>query len=124
MVKNKRDICSIVADAKDGKIPSHEECFWTMLALSSMLHFSRRTLESIAEKLDDEKKLQLTCKIHLRSLDSVHDERFKWMKAIPQEWLGAMGNPFSEENKVFRDMGYKIIKNATGIDLKEEKEND
>lgn len=115
-----RDICSIVADAKDGKIPSHEECFWTMLALSSMLHFSRRKIESIAEELGDDRKLRLACIINLRSIDHVNEERFKWMKTNPQEWLGEMGNPFSKENKAFRDMGKQIIKNATGLDLDKE----
>lgn len=115
-----RDICSIVADAKDGKIPSHEECFWTMLALSGMLHFSRRSLECIAEKMGDDKKLLTACTIHLGSMECVNEERFKWMKTNPQVWLGEMGNPFSKENKAFRDMGKQIIKNATGLDLDKE----
>jgi hypothetical protein len=115
--EKERMICSIVADAKDGKIPSHEECYWTMLALSSMLHFSRRNLESIAESMDTGKNLEMTCKIYLGSADKVQEERFKWMRTPPKKWLGESGNPFSEENKKWRDMGRKIIKNATGLDV-------
>jgi hypothetical protein len=116
-MEKERMICSIVADAKDGKIPSHEECYWTMLALSSMLHFSRRDLERIAEALDKGDNLKLTCGIYLRNGDHVHETRYQWMRASPKEWLGNSGNPFSEENKKWRDMGRTIIKNATGMDV-------
>jgi hypothetical protein len=117
MEQKERMICSIVADAKDGKVPSHEECFWTMLALSSMLHFSRRDLENIAEAMDKEKNLDMACKIHLTSSEHVHETHYKWMRLTPKKWLGDSGNPFTEESKKWREMGRKIIKNATGIDV-------
>jgi hypothetical protein len=117
MEKEERMICSIVADAKDGKIPSHEECFWTMLALSSMFHFARRDLESIAEAMDKGKNLERVCEMHLSGTNGVRETYYKWMRSTPKKWLGDSGNPFSEESKKWRDMGRKIIKNATGIDL-------
>jgi hypothetical protein len=116
-MEKERMICEIVADAKDGKIPSHEECFWTMLALSGMLHFSRRDLEGIAEAMDKGGNLERVCKIYLKSEESVHETKSKWLRLAPKKWLGNSGNPFTEENKRWRDMGRKIIKNATGIDV-------
>lgn len=112
-----RSICEIIADAKEGKIPTHEECYWTMLALSSMRHFSNRTLESLAESMDKNKNLILSCGIHLKSQEYLYDLHFKQVKSDPKEWLGAAGNPFSEENKKWRDLGRTIIKNATGTDV-------
>jgi hypothetical protein len=112
-----RTICDIVADAKEGIIPSHEECYWTMLSLSSMLYFSRRELEEIAKSMDKGKNLEFTCKIHLQSEDKVHEKHTKWLLTQPKKWLGESGNPFTETNKKWRDMGRKIIKNATGLDV-------
>ena len=112
---DERQICAIVSDAKDGIIPSHEECYWTMLALSGMLYHRNRRMESIeecAEKHIDDVPLS----IYLNA-KGVRKESFNWMKSNPKHWLGAMGNPFSEENKKMKRIGRNIIKKATGIDV-------
>jgi hypothetical protein len=117
MEQKERMICEIVADAKDGIVPSHEECFWTMLALSAMLHFSRRNLEYIAKAMETGKNLDRYCGITLKSAAHVHAQRFNWMRLTPKKWLGDSGNPFTEANKKWREMGKQIIKEATGIIL-------
>ena len=42
-------------DASDGVLPSHEECFFAMLALRSKMHFYHRDLMAIAEAYENGK---------------------------------------------------------------------
>jgi hypothetical protein len=108
-----RSIAAIVSDAKDGIVPSHEECFWVMLALSGMLHFSRSTMESIAKSFkEDDKRVVFTAKLHLTSHERTFKERYDWLKADPQIWLGDTGNPFHPETKKFHEMAQKIADKA------------
>lgn len=109
-----RQICEIVADAKDGKIPTHEECYWVMLALSGKLHFANGDLRKIAEAMEkgDANKLMFSAKLQLSSEQKVYSDHFNFLKTDPLKWLGTMGNPFTEENKRFTDMGKQIIANA------------
>lgn len=112
-----RTTVEIVADAKDGEVPSHEECFWAMLALSGKLHFANRDLERVIENKEEPKKLKFMMDIMYKDVESLRIDHYNFLKKSPIEWLGDSGNPFSESTKKFREMGKKIIKNATGMDL-------
>lgn len=112
-----RQICEIIADAKEGKVPTHEECFWTMLALSGKLHFVTRDLEAIGETLDKKKSLELTAAIRVGSQEKVLKDKFDFLKKDPVLWLGNSGNPFTEEYKAWYEMGKNIIEKATGEKL-------
>ncbi len=114
-----RMLCEIVADAKDGVVPTHEECFWAMLALSGKLHFANRTAIAISEKIDggEDRKILLSVKIHLRSEKNVREDHFNFLRKDPKEWLGDSGNPFTEESKKWMEMGKAIIEKATAQKL-------
>lgn len=113
----------IVADAKDGKIPTHEECFWAMLALSGRMHFFVRDLEAIGEALDTQvlngedptkrnNKILLRCAVHIGTQQKVRKTRIDFGNKSPQEWLGDSGNPFHPDTIKFMDMGKKLLDNA------------
>lgn len=114
-----RNIAEIISDAKDGIVPNHEECFWTMLALSGKLHFAMRDLEAIGEALTlyNDNKLRLFCELRVKSKESVFTDKFHFHKLDPKKYVGNSHNPFSEECRQWRDMGKKIIENATGVKL-------
>jgi len=115
----------IIIDAKDGKIPSHEECFWAMLALSGRLHFTYGDLKAIAEAYEAtkanidkaesdkaQKQLQLRLHMHATSASKIWKERASFGNMDPQVWLGDMGNPFDPKTAKFHDAAKKILENA------------
>jgi hypothetical protein len=116
-----RNLIDIVVDAKDGVIPTHEECYYAMLALSGKLHFVQKDLEAIAEAVEtkEEKRILMTTRIRTAGgRAKVADSHFKFLKMEPTKWLGESGNPFSEQSKNFRDMGKKILEKA-GVKLED-----
>ena len=120
-----RTVNEIIIDAKDGKVPTHEECFWAMLALSGRLHFTWNDLKNIAEAYEClegvqneeeekkvKKKLFLRLHMHARNTSIIWNERTKFGNIDPQVWLGDMGNPFNPETIKFHDMAKKILDKA------------
>jgi hypothetical protein len=45
-----RTLLEILESAKDGCRPSHEECYWAMLALDGLLHFDAHALHRLAHE--------------------------------------------------------------------------
>lgn len=127
-----RTINEIIIDAKDGKIPSHEECFWTMLALSGRLHFTTDSLKSIGEAFEktniaqtdvEAKKADFNLRFRIRmcakDASMIWNERLKFGNMDPQVWLGDMGNPFDPNTIKFHDAAKVILEKA----MKKVKEN-
>ena len=107
-----RKINEILMDAAEGKIPSHEECYYTLLALRSKLHFYHRDLMAIAEAHEKGKVNGIAVSLRAKDQESVMEDRMIFSKQTPLDWLGKSGNPFTKENKNWRDMADKIHKNA------------
>jgi len=108
-----RRIIDIIDDAKDGKIPDHEECFWTMLALYHKLHFVYRDLEKIGEAFENGKATGIAVALRAKSEESVFADRFNFHRLDPVKFNGNTGNPFLEETQKFRNMALEILENAT-----------
>lgn len=113
-----RRIVDIVADAKEGKIPTHEECYWALLSLSSMNHFQNQDLIKIEEAYNAtlnepedlaKKRMILGLCLSLRAKD-VRKGHLARMRNTPSKYLGYLGNPFTEEAKKFRKMGEGLLK--------------
>lgn len=105
-----RNLLDILVDAKDGKVPSHEECFWALLHLSAMNHHNERTLIALEEaKEKGGKALIFAAKLRL---NKIRESQMNARKKTPQEYLGEIGNPFHPTNKAFTEMGEKIIEAA------------
>jgi hypothetical protein len=107
-----RKINEIVSDAAQGNIPSHEECYYALLALRSKLHFYHRDLIAIAEAYERQKVTGVAVALRANSRDKVMKDRIDFSNLTPLEFLGESGNPFTEENKKWRDMADKIYDKA------------
>lgn len=113
-----RRLVDILVDASEGKIPTHEECYWALLMLRSVNHFQGRDLESIKESHDqyiaepsDKNLRSFSLNTGIR-LSKLSERSHKRMMTDPITYLGDSGNPFTEENKVWRDLGDKILEKA------------
>ena len=107
-----RKIEDILIDASEGNIPSHEECYYTLLALRAKLHFLYSDLQKIAEAYEKQNVKLLKLNIHLRagSEEKVIADRMAFKRQDPLTWLGESGIPFSPENKRWRNMADVILK--------------
>lgn len=45
-----RKLVEIIESAKDGQMPTHEECYYAMLALSALHYFDHHALSELDEK--------------------------------------------------------------------------
>lgn len=109
-----RRIVDILSDAAEGNVPNHEECYWALLALRGKLHFVFQDLQKIAEAYEKQNPMQLEISLRMRagSAEKIFSDRQKFQLMDPKKWLGDSGNPFTEENKQFKDMADMILKKA------------
>lgn len=94
-----RTLFEIVESAKDGNMPTHEECLYGMLAYEFLMNMDHRNLR---EALLSGKELP---KI-LKELKA--DNSFKTYKSAldssPKEWLGWDKDPANPDYQAFREM--------------------
>ena len=95
-----RTLGEIIESAKSGKKPTHDECYWSMLALESL-----GTLDSL-----DIRKLLEPSKIF--TPEHVHEKNWdRWKKALgidPKVWIGPHNDPSSAEYQKQREISKKI----------------
>ena len=82
----KRTLQQVIDAAKAGIPIPAEECLNAMLALHSMLAYSRMQLEVIADRACTPRNLYVTVNA-LISADQVRQERERWMNTVPAEYL-------------------------------------
>ncbi|AIF52033.1 hypothetical protein [Pelosinus sp. UFO1] len=101
---NMRTLSEIIESAKDGKMPSYEECYWAMLCYESMFNTDHRALR---EALLNEKPPQE----FIRKLKA--DNSFNMYKNAlnkpPKEFLGPNNDPSNPGYQEFRKIGKKLI---------------
>lgn len=99
-----RTLYEIITDAKDGKMPTHEECYWAMLAYESMLNIEHRQLreELLKEKRSPEFVREMKAKT---SMDMYKGALAK----PPKEWLGWDNDPANPEYQKRRNVGKKLV---------------
>lgn len=83
---SKRTLQQVIDAAKAGETVSPEECREAMLALHSMLSYSRMVLEVIADNACTPKNLYVATNAIINS-DLVRQERERWMNTVPAEYL-------------------------------------
>ncbi|GAB6122310.1 hypothetical protein [Dysgonomonas termitidis] len=81
----KRTIQQVIDAAKAGEAVSPDECREAMLALHSMLSYSRMVLEVIADSAGNAENLYVTTNAII-SVDLVRRERERWMNTVPAEY--------------------------------------
>ena len=103
-----RKAIDIIIDAKDGKMPSHEECYYTLLALASNSHFLERSLIEIEEAfLSSDKKGVFVSKMQA---NGIRKRQKQFRDQDPLLYLGAWHDPLNESGKPFREMADRIFK--------------
>lgn len=95
-----RTLFEIVEGARDGRKPSHDECYFAMLALDALLGMDHRDLREVC--LDPR---PLKCRLKMDG----SFERFKAaLDADPQQWLGR-SVPGDPEYDRFRAAGKRLL---------------
>ena len=104
-----RKILEIIIDAKDGKIPNHEECYYALLAYASFSNFLERDFINIDESEKKDSSILLRAKL---ASSKMRERAMAFRNQTPIDWLGELHNPLTASGKRFSDMGNKIIDNA------------
>ena len=110
-----RTLFEIIEGAKDGNMPTHEECYWAMLALDGLRHFDHMDVMKLCDMDDNPRVVEFKRK-------SYYSESFRRTKTAlakdPKSWVGPSNDPSNPECQKMRDMAFNVAKAATGIDLR------
>jgi len=104
-----RRYIDIIVDAKDGIIPTHEERYLALLALSAHNHFVEGHMNSLEENKNKPDHVRLFG-LNLRT-KNFRKNCMNFRKLSPRKYLGEMGNPFNKN--AFKDACQEIISNFT-----------
>lgn len=111
-----RTLFEIVEGAKDGAMPTHEECYWAMLAMDGLRHFDHMAVMKLCSKEKTGRVLDF-----MRS--TYYEESFRRTKLAvaksPKDWLGPSNDPSNPEYQKMRRAAFAIARAATGIDFQE-----
>jgi len=109
-----RTLLEIIEAAKDGEKPTHDECYWAMLALDALSTFDQKTIRDLAADPPS-----AVVKVFGRA--HVHEESFKRMKTAlntdPQKWVGPNHDPSNPDVQKRRALAKAVFKKATGLDV-------
>jgi hypothetical protein len=95
-----RTLGAIIEAAKSGEMPSHEECYWAMLALDSLGTFDRMALMRLLKSSE-----VLTPEFQF----SESARRLKLaLEQDPQSWVGPESDPASEHYQNMRKIGMNV----------------
>ena len=111
-----RTLFEIIEGAKDGAMPTHEECYWAMLALSALKHFDGMDLMAIYEAAEEGKS-----SLMLRAKSGYTESWNRFKRALdksPQEWVGPNNDPANPEYQKMRALAFKVAEKATGEKLR------
>ena len=107
--QNVRKLIDIVEGAKDGKMPTHDECYWAMLALSHLHYFEVSDIRTLT-KSEDSARVRMTTEEGFR-------RRKMAMDKSPKDWVGWY-DPSNPEYQKMRATAFKVFEKATGESLK------
>lgn len=97
-----RNLLDIIEAAKDGEMPTHEECYWAMLALDSLMYFDHRALEQLAHEPSK-----------FRTPQSEAEESFRRHKTAltkpPKDWVGPDNDPANPKYQNMRKAAFRML---------------
>jgi hypothetical protein len=91
-----RKIIDIITDAVEGRVPSHQECFFAMMALRNRNLLLQGKLEKIREKINTSKDSVYTAV--QANTNRLYEERIDFAQSMPSQLLGGIENPFKKGN--------------------------
>ena len=99
-----KSLFEIINNAKSGDMPSHEECYWAMLAFNALNALDAMGLRSLVEK-----------KAKFITPDYILNESFtrtkRALESDPKIFVGPEHDPSSEDYQYMRRIGLKIFDN-------------
>lgn len=102
-----RTLFEIIDSAKDGHMPTHDECYYAMLALSALHYFDHHALSEL------DKDHRQAWWINLQINESFG--RFKNALAkSPKDWVGWDEDPANPEYQKRRNIGKKLVDRVLG----------
>lgn len=108
-----KSLGEIIEHAKQGHMPTHEECYWAMLALDGLSSFDR----SDFQRLINPSKFMTP--------ERVYNNRVERMKRTlstdPKKWLGPNENPRTESYQKRRKISLAIFEKALNGELPNQK---
>jgi hypothetical protein len=99
-----RNLLDIIEFAKDGHMPTHEECFYGMLAYQAMFNMDHQNLIDVL--MDDKPKQDFIKKL---KAENSHKMLQAALSKSPKDWLGANWDPLQEQCQKQRQMHKKIF---------------
>jgi hypothetical protein len=100
----------ILSDARDVKMPTHEECFYAMLALASKIHLYHRDLRAIAKGYKKGKVSGVSVALRAGNEEKLIEDRMIFSKQDPKKWLGKEHDPFTKEAARFRNIADNLLR--------------
>jgi hypothetical protein len=102
-----RTLFEIIDGAKSGEMPTHEECYWAMLALSALQHFDHMSLMRLAEKEEKQEKKPLF------GADFSHQESHRRLRIAlnksPKEYVGPNDDPSNPDVQSRRQIFLNVL---------------
>jgi len=98
-----RILFEIIDSAKGGQKPSHEECYWAMLALDALHTFDSMSLHRLVEYPN------------FKFITPEYEFEESWKRAkialnkSPKEWVGPNNDPANPDYQKMRKIGLKIL---------------
>jgi hypothetical protein len=99
-----RTLYEIAEDAKDGNMPSREECYWAMLCFIVLLNSDHTKL--IETLLSDKPSPEFIRKM---KADNSYNAYRTALNKSPKDYLGPNWDPSNPEYQRFRKIGNKIV---------------
>ncbi|MCC5467649.1 hypothetical protein [Pelosinus baikalensis] len=99
-----RALVEIIDSAKDGDMPTHEECYWAMLVYNSMFIMEHREYNNVllAEKPAPDFIRKMKAENSFNTYQNM-------LRKSPKEFMGPLNDPRNPEYQKFRKMGMKIV---------------
>lgn len=104
-----RTLAEIIDGAKDGNKPTHDECYFAMLALDALSDFTTRDLRNVGFHTRSAKLIGFR-----RLADEDHRRWHRALNTPPDKYLGPNNTPGTPEQKAGRRMAKKVMKRVLG----------
>jgi hypothetical protein len=101
-----RTLGEIIESAKDGYMPTHEECYWAMLAFDALHAMATMDMNHLV--MDAPNPFN----------NPEYRVKEQWgrskraMAAVPKDWIGPNNDPANPEYQQFRNVSKKLIDKA------------
>ena len=90
-----RTLEEIIEDAKDGQMPSHEECYYAMLTFEALMCFDHRALRNVVHKPRAYPPPGIVVKESFHRLKAA-------LSRSPKEWIGPEYDPKNHDYQQMR----------------------